>query len=143
MDKLTYERIDDSTVRIDGKEYVERKEDMREYYYIDRDGSVILAQRGPVADKVLPRIISYGNRFDTNEKAQAVSDLRRHVVKFKPMPNFYWYDGYEWVKKCVFSDLHIFRSPDRISNDSTEQDRAERLRLIKRCDELGVLQFVI
>jgi len=83
--------------------------------------------------------IESGNCYKTEEQAQAVYDLRCHIAKFD-MPekdeSYFWMDSdIEWRDGvCFFRDLTDradYNSGITIAKNSTKEDRAERLRLLK------------
>lgn len=80
---------------------------------------------------------TYWNYYKTKEWAQAVSDLRKHVYKFpmcrKDESNYaYYFDLECWAGLNSEDSVNAYY-PDFIHRSSTEEDRAERLRLINEC----------
>ena len=97
MDKLTYERKDDRTVLIDGREYVAKEKEVvkwhkpkygERYHYISSDGRV-LDDIWSCSDTD-ERRFEYGNVFNTIAQAEAVRDLKRHVMKFPAILDGSW-----------------------------------------------------
>ena len=82
-----------------------------------------------------------GNYYKTEAQAQAVVDLLKHIYKF-PIPeegeieyflynceDSYWSE--DTVEKSLFSKV-CYHAGNLMHKDTTEQDRAERLKLLKK-----------
>lgn len=81
----------------------------------------------------------YWNYYHTEEQAQAVADLRRHVYKFPAVnKDNYMYYSIRENKWCVgiWYGLTVY-SFDVLPITATDEDQEERTRLIKRCYELN------
>ena len=107
------------------------------YYYIDSSGDILEWYDSHKMLKVEDYMFEYWNYFLTHEWAKAVSDLRKHVYKFpmcrKDESNYAYYFDLEYWSGLGSEDVVNAYYPDFIHHPSTEEDRAERLRLINEC----------
>jgi hypothetical protein len=119
--------------------YFEPKEN-EEYFIIDHffEPNKYLWQ-----DRVFDcRRFNNGNCFRTEQEAQARIDLRRHIVamnwKYGRYIEYVWYldaqQKWQLIKSNNYTQLQLIMSydcPDNIHDNSTDEERAERLRLIQ------------
>lgn len=113
--------------------YFEEVEENKDYFYIGLDWSV---NPMSTAYNRTASIKEYGNYYDCSYKARCVSNLRKHVYKFpmckKDEKGYTATDGFDWWWIDMLFELSTY-SPMCIHHSSTEEDRAERLRLIENC----------